>query len=281
MYGSQATEDLIKSNITLVDRMVRSVLHRVPSHVSRDDLTAAGLAALVTSAHAFDPARGVPFIGFAATRIKGSIIDELRQMDWATRAVRRRAREIETARGELTNVLNRAPSTAELADRLDLAPEMLAAAETETQRATVLSLDGLTENSGSDFAREDAFGPEEMLLHREQLGYVRDAIASLPDRQRTVIVGSFLEERSMVDIAQELGVSQSRVSQLRAEALELLNHALAVHLERAGVKSGVRVDACSTRLRSAYVTRVAARGDLRSRLAPQLSPPVGTPPIAA
>src|SRR5687768_517742 len=130
MDGTQTTDDLITSNIALVDRMVRSVLHRIPAHVSRDDLTAAGLAALVTSAHAFDPARGVPFTGFAATRIKGSIIDELRQMDWATRAVRRRAREIEVARAELTALLNRVPSTVEVAHRLDLPPEDVSAAET-------------------------------------------------------------------------------------------------------------------------------------------------------
>ena len=83
MDGTQTTDDLITGNIALVDRLVRSVMHRIPTHVSRDDLTAAGLAALVTSAHAFDPSRGVPFSGFAASRIKGSIIDELRQMDWA------------------------------------------------------------------------------------------------------------------------------------------------------------------------------------------------------
>ena len=267
MDGTQTTEDLITSNIALVDRMVRSVLHRVPSHVSRDDLTAAGLAALVTSAHAFDPARGVPFSGFAATRIKGSIIDELRQMDWATRAVRRRAREIEVARAELTTTLNRAPSTAELARRLKVAPEEVSAADTETQRATVLSLDGLTEDTGADFAREDAHGPEELLLHRETIGYVRNAIASLPDRQRAVIVGCFLEERSMVDIARELGVSQSRVSQLRAEGLELLNHALTAHLERATPRPGRRPEACSTRRRSAYLSRVGAAGDPRNTLA--------------
>jgi RNA polymerase sigma factor for flagellar operon FliA len=260
MDGTHTTEDLITSNIALVDRLVRSVLHRIPNHVSRDDLTAAGLAALVASANAYDPARGVPFSGFAATRIRGSIIDELRQMDWATRAVRRRAREIETARSELTGALNRAPSTAELAERLELAPEEVAAAENDTQRATVLSLDGLTEETGADFAREDAVGPEELLLHRETLGYVRDAVDGLPERHRTVIVGCFVEERSMVDIARQLGVSQSRVSQMRTEALELLHHALTTHLERASIRSGRRADTCSSRRRSAYLSRVGAAG---------------------
>jgi RNA polymerase sigma factor for flagellar operon FliA len=267
MDGTQTTEDLITSNIGLVDRMVRSVMHRIPTHVSRDDLTAAGLAALVTSAHAFEPSRGVPFSGFAATRIKGSIIDELRQMDWATRAVRRRAREIELARAELTVLLNRVPSTVEVARRLDLAPEDVSAAENETQRATVLSLDGLAEETGTDFAREDAIGPEELLLHRETIGYVRNAIASLPDRQRAVIVGCFLEERSMVDIARELGVSQSRVSQLRAEGLELLNHALTAHLERVNPRAGRRPETCSSRRRTAYLSRVSAAADPRSTLA--------------
>jgi len=260
MDGTQTIDDLITGNIALVDRLVRSVLHRVPNHVSRDDLTAAGLAALVMSAHAFDPSRGVPFSGFAATRIKGSIIDELRQMDWATRAVRRRAREIELARVELTAALHRVPSPAELAERLDLAPEDLSAAENDTHRATLLSLDGLTEDTGADFAPAETSGPEELLLHRETLGYVREAIAGLPDRHRVVIVGSFVDERSMVDIARELGVSQSRVSQLRAEALELLHHALTAHLERSGPRPGRRPESCSSRRRSAYLSRVGAPG---------------------
>jgi RNA polymerase sigma factor for flagellar operon FliA len=131
----------------------------------------------------------------------------------------------------------------------------------------VLSLDGLTEDTGTDFAREDAVGPEELLLHRETIGYVRNAIASLPDRQRAGIVGCFLEERSMVDIARDLGVSQSRVSKLRAGGLELLNHALTAHLERANPRLGRRPEACSTRRRAAYLSRVGAVADPRSTLA--------------
>jgi RNA polymerase sigma factor for flagellar operon FliA len=216
-----STEDLILTHMALVERIVGGVLHRVPQHVSRDELTSAGLAALVASAHAYDPGRGVPFTGFAATRIRGSLLDELRQMDWATRAVRRRAREIEAARAELTTTLNRIPTAAELAAHLSLAPEDVTAVAGDTQRAAVLSLDGIV-----DVAPSESAGPEEQVLRREQDRALRTAVASLPERQRTVVVGCYFEEKSTVDMARRMGVSQSRVSQLRSEALRSLRRSL-------------------------------------------------------
>src|SRR5690242_21408908 len=95
-------ETLIRDNMALVGHMVREMLFKVPPHVHRDDLASAGYTALVTAAKAFDPERGVPFGRFAATRVRGALLDELRGLDWASRSVRTRARRADQARPELT-----------------------------------------------------------------------------------------------------------------------------------------------------------------------------------
>ena len=88
-------EERVRSHMALVGHIVRESMGRLPGHVSRDDLTSAGLTALVQAARSYDEERGVPFTRYAATRIRGAILDELRGIDWASRSVRRRARELD------------------------------------------------------------------------------------------------------------------------------------------------------------------------------------------
>src|SRR6478736_8342224 len=126
--------------MALVGHIVRETMARVPSHVDRDDLTSAGLAALVQAAHAFDAERGVPFNRYAATRVRGAIVDELRSIDWASRSVRRRSRELEGVRSHLATVLGRAASPAEVAQAAGLTLAEVAANDADVARAQVLSL---------------------------------------------------------------------------------------------------------------------------------------------
>ena len=91
---------------------------RLPAHIGRDDLTSAGMAALVLSAQGYDESRGVPFARFAAIRIRGALVDELRSMDWASRSVRGRAREVDAARNQLSVTLGRSPRAHEVAETL-------------------------------------------------------------------------------------------------------------------------------------------------------------------
>ncbi|MEV1288099.1 FliA/WhiG family RNA polymerase sigma factor [Micromonospora sp. NPDC049679] len=260
-------EDLIRSHIPLVGHLVRELLHRLPAHVNRDDLTSAGLAALVSAAKAYDPERGIPFARFATTRIRGGLLDELRGLDWASRSVRHRARRAETARQELTATLGRTPESTELAAFLGIGMEELESVEEDVQRAVVLSLQGFTAGAAEEMVIERTAGPEELLIHRERIGYLHDAIEALPERLKLVVQQYFLEERPMAEIADELGVTGSRVSQLRAEALELLRDGLNTQLEPGLVAEQERPDGCVARRRTAYYAQIAARGDLRTRLA--------------
>jgi len=260
-------EDLIRANMPLVGHLVREMLGRVPSHVNRDDLTSAGLAALVTAAKAYDPERGIPFARFASARIRGALLDELRGLDWASRSVRHRARRTDAARQELTAALGRVPTAAELAAALGVGVDEIESVEEDVQRAVVLSLQGFTAGVAEEMVTERTAGPEDLLLHRERIGYLHHAIQALPDRLRQVVTGYFLEERPMAEIAAELGVTESRISQLRAEALTLLRDGMNAQLDPQLVGEAERPDGCVARRKAAYYAQVAARGDLRSRLA--------------
>jgi RNA polymerase sigma factor for flagellar operon FliA len=220
--ASRDIEDLVTPNVSLVGHLVRELVARLPAHVCRDDLMSAGLLALVTSARAFDESRGVPFARFAAIRIRGALTDELRGMDWASRAVRSRSREVDATRATLAARLYRAPTRAEVAAGLGISVADVDAVDADVHRAGVLSLQSLTAEQGDRLLPSGDDGPEGLLLYREQIGILRDAVAALPERQRTVVEQYFLAQRKMADIALELGVTESRISQLRSEALAML-----------------------------------------------------------
>jgi RNA polymerase sigma factor FliA len=260
-------DDVVRSHMPLVGHLVREMLARVPSHVNRDDLMSAGYGALVAAARGFDADRGVPFPRFAATRIRGALLDELRGLDWASRSVRQRARRTDTARQALTAELGRTPNVTEVAERLGCSVEDIESADDDVQRAVVFSLQGFATTAADDMVTEPSAGPEEMLIRRERLGYLKHAIEVLPERLRAVVVGYFFEERPMAQIAVELGVTESRVSQLRAEALQLLRDGLNTHLEPSLATEKPAREGCVARRRAAYYDQIATRGDLHSRLA--------------
>ena len=265
--GTPNLDDLVRSHLPLVGHLVRELLSRVPAHISREDLLSAGMAALATAAQSFDPERGIPFGAFAANRVRGALLDELRSLDWASRSVRCRSRRIDEAEQRLTAALGRTPTRQELAEALGMGVQELVSADDDVQRAMVLSLQGFAAGTAEDLVRDRAAGPEDLILHRERIGYLHDAIAALPERLRAVVTAYFFDERPMAEIAAELGVTESRVSQLRAEALGLLRDGLTMHLDPELVAGQAKPAGCVARRRESYYSAIAAAGDLRSRLA--------------
>ena len=263
----RTVDELVEDNMALVGHLVREVLAKGPAHVSRDELTSAGMMALVVSAQGFDPTRGVPFARFAAIRIRGALLDELRGMDWAARSVRGRAREVESVRGQLAAVLRRVPRSDEIAAALGITVGELDALQTDVARASVLSLQGFAPETGAELVAETSAGPESLLLQREQLGYLHDAISELPERLRFVVSSYFFEQRQMSDIAAELGVTESRISQLRAEALVLLRDGINAQLEPTAVDSKTKRSGRAAATRAAYFAAIAERSTLEGRLA--------------
>jgi RNA polymerase sigma factor for flagellar operon FliA len=267
VLSEREQEELIRGHMPLVGHLVRDMLSRIPNHIHRDDLTSAGLHALVTAARGWDPDRGIPFHRFATTRIRGAILDELRSLDWATRSVRTKARATDTTRQQLTTTLGRTPTNEELAQALGTTTTDLHQTDNDVQRATVLSLQGFTTSSADDMVTERTPGPEAMLLRREQIGYLHHAIEALPDRLQLVITDYFLNERPMADIAADLGVTESRISQLRAEALSLLKDGLNTHLDPDLAPAPENPDGVTARRRASYYSTIAGNTSVRSRLA--------------
>lgn len=265
-----AFEQLVTGHLALVGHLTREAAARLPRHLDADDLAGAGALALVQAAHAFDASLGVPFARFASTRIRGAMIDQMRQRDWATRSVRSRARALAAVTEQLTTALARTPTDAELAAASGLSEADVRAVREGTDRASLLSLDPITgDDEGLGATLEDtADRPDDALVAAERIGYLRDAIAELPDRPRRVVTGYYLQQRPLTEIAEELGVTQSRVSQLRAEGLDLLREALTKLLgenARAGDGAAGEPEGVRARRREAYVAAVARRSSVRDR----------------
>lgn len=255
--AAASTDALVVAHMPLVGYHVSEVLSRVPATVSREDLVSAGHLALVLAARAYDAGTGVPFARYAALRIRGALIDELRSMDWASRGARHRARELSATSDRLTAALGRTPTREELASALGTDLAAVDQARQDAERR-VLSIDA-TVHPVADLVRDETPGPEENVLTGERLRYLRAAVDTLPDRLRTVIEGLFLQDRSVADLADELGVTQSRISQLRTEGLALMRDGLNASLDPDLVPAAERPDGVAERRRRTYFAAVASR----------------------
>jgi RNA polymerase sigma factor for flagellar operon FliA len=200
----------------------------LPAHVDEGDLVSYGLLGLIGAIERYDPERDVKFETYAIARIKGSIIDELRAMDWVPRSVRARARDIERAVAELEGRLGRAPTDEEIATKLGLTEEELDDSLTEISRTSIAALDELwtISSSGGDQVAlidtiEDTQGPEPQaaLAETELREAIGEAIARLPEREKLVVTLYYYEELTLREIGEVLGVTESRVSQLHTKAI--------------------------------------------------------------
>ena len=222
----------IDAYLPLVEQIVAQVAVNFPRHVDRGELVRAGVLGLVEAAHRYDDSRGVPFDRFAALRIRGAILDAVRAADWAPRSVRALARRVDATEQELANRLSRMPSAEELADATGTSVDELRGLRDRVFRSVVLTLDYRAGADDPDMTLGDMLSdrtapePDEEMETRELLSYLRDAVCLLPERHRIVVVGYFLEGRSSDELARLLGVTESRVSQLRSEALVMLREGI-------------------------------------------------------
>ena len=223
---------MIEANLPLVKHIVFQVAVHFPRHVDREELARAGALGLVEAARRYDDDRGVPFDRFAAQRIRGAILDAVRAADWAPRSVRTLARRLESVEQRLATELGRVPNLAEMADALGLELAELTRLQDRVFRSVVLALEHEVTDDDEDLTLVDVLvdrsqvEPSEELETRELHAYMRDAVQLLPDRHRVVIIGYFLESRTSHELARFLGVTESRISQLRSEALEMLREGI-------------------------------------------------------
>jgi RNA polymerase sigma factor for flagellar operon FliA len=243
--GDQALRDrLILTYAPLVKYVAGRLGSGLPAHVDEGDLVSYGLLGLIAAIERYDPDRDVKFETYAIARIKGSILDELRAMDWVPRSVRSRAREIERAMAELESKHGRAPSDEEIATKVGITTDELEGSLTDISRSSIAALDELWTVSGSGGDQialidtiEDTQGPEPQsaFAQTEMREAVADAISRLPEREKLVITLYYYEDLTLREIGEVLGVTESRVSQLHTKAILRLKARLGGSMTRIGL----------------------------------------------
>src|SRR5690554_4766086 len=242
---------LVVENLPLVGYLVSDLCARA-SHLSRDDLASAGAVALITSADSYDAELGIPFGAFARRRIMGAFADEMRSSDWATRGARKRIKETLAVKETLTAALGRTPGVDEIASALGVDRETAEAGLADAARV-VSTLDDAT----AEILVADTALPEETLLSAERLTYLHAAVAALPEKMRSIITKIYFEDRTVKEIAEELGTTHSAVSQQRAEAVRLLKDGLETHYSDSVSTGYVPQSRIAPANRNAYLARVA------------------------
>jgi RNA polymerase sigma factor for flagellar operon FliA len=276
MAAKAEADRLIEEYLPLVGHVVNQVAVQFPRHVDLGELTSAGTMGLVEAAYRYEADRGVPFRHFAGHRIRGAILDFVRKMDWAPRSVREDARRVDKARTEVAGVIGSNPTNDALSEVLGMSSNELHNIEARASRALLLSLDApVGDGLGEEFGMSESLcdnsliAPDEALEMREMHGYLRDAVAALPAKHSLVVQKTYLEDVPAQEVADELGISVSRVSQLRTEALEMLRDGIAAQFTS---NDNVEEDAAATkgrvaRRKASYAAAIATRSAWRDRLA--------------
>jgi RNA polymerase sigma factor FliA len=210
--------------------LVRAVLGRLamtlPEHVDHDDLNSAGLVGLLQAMRNYDPACGTSFETYARVRIRGSMLDELRRMDWVPRTVHEKARRIQEAMSQLEQRLGRTPTEAQVARELNLSLPDYTALLAEIRPATFVCLDAAcTSENGESGSLSDViadpteFGPVEQVSQRELKQLILARLKDLPDVQRKVLALYYGEDMHLREIAEAFGLTESRICQIHSQAI--------------------------------------------------------------
>src|SRR5690242_4756326 len=234
----------VLAGIPFVEQLARRVAATMPHSIDIGDLIQDGVIGLIDAAHRFDEARGIKFETFAERRIRGAMIDALRKDAWP-RGVRRQRRELEAAREELRRELGCEPSLADLAAKVGSDEKRLG--RTIVRINAIESTSPLANNDNLDEATLPAAlipsepeRPDVAFEREETKRRVLDAIASLPPREQKVIGLYYYQEATMKQIGAEIGVNESRVSQLHARAIGRLRDALSGTMPAAEVAKAMR-----------------------------------------
>jgi RNA polymerase sigma factor for flagellar operon FliA len=238
----KAREQLVLAYSPLVKFVAGRMSSGLPAHIEESDLISYGLLGLIGAIERFDPAREIKFETFAVSRIKGSIIDELRSLDWVPRSVRAKAREIEAAQAKLERELGRTPSDEEVAGALEMSMEDFQESLMQISNSSVVALDELwavSDSSGDQVSLLDTMKDPSAVDPARELGVselkdrLATAISKLPEREKLVIALYYYENLTLREIGEVLGVTESRVSQLHTKAVLRLKARLQSEMEPA------------------------------------------------
>jgi RNA polymerase sigma factor for flagellar operon FliA len=238
-------ERLLQENLPEVRYIARRIHDRLPSHVPFDDLVHAGILGLIDAVDKFDPTRNVQLKSYARFRIRGAILDSLRQMDWSPRALRRQARRIELAQRELAAKLGRVATETEMAQAMGMGLAEYQQLLGELRGLDLGSLQaGSTEESPENphvsVTSKEEEDPFEQYKRSEMRGFLASAIEELDEKERHVLGLYYLEELTMKEVGVILDIGESRVSQIHTAAILRLRARLRERLQEPGMKAAER-----------------------------------------
>jgi RNA polymerase sigma factor for flagellar operon FliA len=220
-------DQLVTDHIGLVRSMAHRLAQRLPTQVELNDLVSAGIMGLIDAASRYRASTGVPFSAFARRRIRGSMLDALRDLDWAPRSIRRLRRQLDTAMAQARHGLEREPAAEDVAAILKMSIEDYERALEQVRALEVGAVRQLDEvgpdgHSLLELCIDPGEAPDARLARRELQAHLAAAIQQLPDRERQILALYYEEELTLAEVGEVIGVGESRVSQLRSLALSRL-----------------------------------------------------------
>lgn len=234
-----ARNQLVMEHIGLVKSLASRLAHRVPAQVELSELISVGVLGLIDAAGRYEPTLGVPFDAFARRRIHGAMLDALRDLDWAPRSLRRLRRDVDQTIAQLRHELGREPESIEIAGAMKLSEpdydrllDQLRSVELAVIRQAGTGND---ERSDLEVAVDPEEGPHATLERGELRALLAKAITGLPERERHILALYYEEELTLAEIGQVIGVGESRVSQLRTQAIARLRSSITAALDTGGV----------------------------------------------
>jgi len=221
---------IVLEHLPLVKAIAVRVHENLPVHVDLDDLVHAGVLGLFDAASKFNPEKQVAFSSYAKHRIKGAILDSLRQLDWASRDLRRRHKQVEAATRELSATLQRTPTESEIAEKLGVDVDRWRQMMLDLRSVGLISASSRTAEHedlpAPDFPSKPETQPDNMCSREQMRSALGLAMRTLPERYQKVVVLYYTNEMTMKEIGTILGINESRVSQIHKSALEKMQVAL-------------------------------------------------------
>ncbi len=221
---------VVLEHLPLVKAIAVRVHENLPVHVDLDDLVHAGILGLFDAAGKYDPGKQVAFSSYAKHRIKGAILDSLRQLDWASRDLRRRHKQLEAATRDLSAALQRTPTESEVAEKLGIEVDRWRQMMVDLRNVGLISASARGSEHDDlpapDFPSKPDTQPDSMCAREELRSVLGDAMRTLPERYQKVVVLYYTNEMTMKEIGGVLGINESRVSQIHKSALEKMAAAL-------------------------------------------------------
>lgn len=234
---TQDVDRLVNDNLGLVYDVARRLDRAGGQGPERGDLISAGVQGLIQAANSFDVDRGLAFSTLAVTRIRGAMLDELRRWDTTPRSLRKRERQLRSAESDLKAALGREPTIEEVANELDVSTEDVHGWRSDLNRHVEESLDHAAPARGEEFRGLSAVettpdeGPsvEDTVSDAQTREILAGCIESLPEREARILALYYYEGLRLREIAQLMGVTESRISQIRQAALKTLRDLLSDH----------------------------------------------------